>query len=487
VTGLLLTLALLSAFRFQHHLAIGQFGYVQNLDISYQTLTLATAGGVLVYDLQTHRPIRTYLTDAPVTHALTSPGNTETFFVTQGGLYKLTRGVSEPIYLGHVGQIDALGYSAEFLWIYKNHTYRRFLRSGGDLGPGTPPKNTRWTGTLNRISFDDRALTFLAPFFVYDPRLGNVDYTVAVRDRSMLYVGTWGLGVFVYDLRTWRKVDSVYFAVEPEEIWTLTPALDGGVWIGGTAGLTHWSPQNTLWSLSSTRRTDFGCLRILDLLDRPEGLWIGADCGLFRYHNDFLARFSTLIRLSGGITALAGTDTLLWLGSNGAWGVLKNRKKLLSYTFPTPATVYKILTGEQTVYFLTDLGLYVLKPDTDVLSFLHDTRNWLRSDVFAGTKWRDSLYVIGADGLVIWRDGDTVFRYLPTPYNPQGQRTYAVTVDSHAIYLGTQSGLYAYDRETRNWIRYGRSDGLDDEEVHALLIRGDTLFVGTRRGLVLLW
>ncbi len=479
-------LALVSVFRFQHHLAIGRFGYINNLDISYQTLTLATVGGVLVYDLRTHQPIRTYVTDAPVTHALTSPGDAETYFVTQGGLYKLFRGVSEPIYLGNVGDIDALGYSAEYLWIYRNHEYRRFLRSGGDLGPATPPKNTRWTGTLNQLSFEDRKLAFLSPFFVYDPRMGTVDYTVAVQNQSTLYVGTWGLGVFVYDLRTWQKKDSIYFAVEPPEIWTLAPARDGGVWIGGPRGLTHWGPDR-LWSLSSTRRTDFGCDRIYDLLDRPEGLWIGADCGLFRYRKDFFSKISTIARLPTGITALAATDDLLWLGSEGAWGVLKNGRNLITYTLPSPATVYQILSGRRSAYLLTDLGLYVVRPDTDVVYFLKDPRNWLRSNVLAGTRWQDSLYVIGADGLVIWRDEDTTFRYLATPYNPQGQMTYAVAVDERAIYLGTQSGLYVFDREAKNWIRYGRYDGLNDEEVRDLVVHGDTLFVGTRRGLVLLW
>jgi len=486
VTGHLLTLVLLSAFRFQHSLAIGQFGYVLNLDISYKTLTLATAGGVLVYDLQTHEPIRTYITDAPVTHALTAPGDAETYFVSEGGLYKLVRGVAEPIYLGHVGEIDALGYSARYLWIYKNRQYRRFLRSGGDLGPGAPPKDTRWTGTLNRIPFDDRRLAFLSPFFIYNDRMGNVEFTVAVQDHSTLYVGTWGLGVFIYDFRTWEKKDSIYFAIEPQEVLTLAPAQDGGVWVGGRGGFTHWSPTG-LWSLSSIQRTDFGCSQIFDLLDRPEGLWIGADCGLFRYRNDFFFKISTLARLPKGVTALAGTDTLLWLGSEGAWGVLKNRKHLRSFSFPSPATVYQILAGKKNVYLLTDLGLYVVKPDTDVVYFLNDPRNWLRSDVVAGARWQDSLYVIGADGLVIWRDGDTTYRYLATPYNPRGQRTYAVTVDARAIYLGTQSGLYVYDREAKNWARYGRYDGLRDDEVHDLAIRGDTLFVGTRRGLILLW
>jgi len=61
-------------------------------------------------------------------------------------------------------------------------------------------------------------------------------------------------------------------------------------------------------------------------------------------------------------------------------------------------------------------------------------------------------------------------------------------VDERFIWVGTDYGLYRYDRMKHDWRSYAVEDGLIDNSVFDLLLDGDYLWVATAGGVTrFLW
>ncbi|MGB9561192.1 MAG: hypothetical protein ACPL6C_00105, partial [bacterium] len=63
---------------------------------------------------------------------------------------------------------------------------------------------------------------------------------------------------------------------------------------------------------------------------------------------------------------------------------------------------------------------------------------------------------------------------------------YDIVSNSRYTFFATDLGLLSFDNVTQRWHRYTFRDGLQDEFLTSLLLKGDTLFIGQRCGLSLL-
>lgn len=476
---------LTSSYPYTNVLQIGNYAKVNCIYIDFNTVTIASDGGVLVYDLSQHKVLRTLITDEPVKLAITTIGNQETFYVLRSGLYKLVTGVKYPIFLVSIGNVDALGIEPNILWVSQGNRFLRYTTNGNLIGTGSPSARVRWAGKLNSLSFDDRRLNFLAPYYIYRRDLGNIYFTNAVIEKNKIYVGTDKSGVLVYDLNTWQLIDSISYYILPTQINSIVPGYNGEIWFAGTHGITVWK-DSYLRSISFETHVEISCSKVNKMLSTQTGLYLATDCGLYLFQNDNFYRIPVPITLEPPFISVNKQRDIIWLASWHGWGYIREGK-FRHIENNTNYRIFKILTGRKYIYILTELGLRVNQYNTKKVYGFEDTRGWLRSITPAGVISQDTLFVATRDGIVYWKDTDTTFHYILSEFELTDRNVYDIFYRDGQIFLATDSGVYIYDFKRSAWFRVGKSDGLPIESTRSVFMRNDTLFVGTTHGLTLFW
>ena len=476
---------LVASYPYTNFLQIGNFGNVNSIYVDFNTVTIASDGGVLVYDISQRKAIRTLITENPVNLAITTAGNQETFYVVNGDLFKIIPGVKYPIFLTNIGNADAIGIEPNVLWVHYGNKYQRYSTNGNFIGAGSPGGGVRWAGKLNSVSLDDRRLNFLAPYFIYRRDLGNVSFTVAVIEQNKIYVGTDGMGVMVYDLNTWQLIDSISFTLLPTEIRAIVPGRNGEIWFGGTHGITVWK-NSYLRSISTETRVEVSCPRVNKMLYTEEGLYLATDCGLYLFQGDNFYRIPVPITLEPPFISIKKHRGKIWIASEDGWGYIKD-DRFRHIESNSNYRIFKILTGKRHIYILTEFGLKVNPYDTSYVYGFEDTRGWLLTTTPAGTMYGDTLFVATRHGIVYWKDLDTTFHYLLTQFDLADMNVYDMFYRNGQIFLATDAGVYIYDFKRTAWFRLNKNDGLPIETTRSVYMRNDTLFVGTTHGLAIFW
>ncbi len=70
-------------------------------------------------------------------------------------------------------------------------------------------------------------------------------------------------------------------------------------------------------------------------------------------------------------------------------------------------------------------------------------------------------------------------------YGMNSNDAFIITGDKKSIWLGTNTGLLCYKKDEGVWKNYSMFDGLPGNFVISLILKGDTLFIGTTEGMAL--
>ena len=70
-------------------------------------------------------------------------------------------------------------------------------------------------------------------------------------------------------------------------------------------------------------------------------------------------------------------------------------------------------------------------------------------------------------------------------YGMNSSSVYAITADKNSIWFGTDVGLVRYNKSEGTWKTYSIFDGLPGNFVLSLIVKADTLFIGTNEGMAL--
>lgn len=140
-----------------------------------------------------------------------------------------------------------------------------------------------------------------------------------------LWIGSWaGLDV----LQDGRITPAPGTADLPSPVFALTPARDGGLWIGGRNGVAHYHRGEVRWLEPEGERT---LIQVHAIIEQPDGvLWVSSDgAGLARVEDGHIKRFLRQDGLStdylrGLLLDDVGT---VWVGSrNGGLMRVKNER-----------------------------------------------------------------------------------------------------------------------------------------------------------------
>ncbi|MDZ7724736.1 MAG: hypothetical protein U5R06_18485 [candidate division KSB1 bacterium] len=334
---------------------------------------------------------------------------------------------------------------------------------------------------------------------IRDHELRTWPVTTWVRDKwGNLWIGTWGLGAGRGDLNTNR------LTLLPFGLWDDTVDDIGkdesSFWVGGMqdhddyTGITRWfgvqkppvyyephlisgfsNPEITSIDLNE-RFVFFGTLGGVAFYDREQEYWRT----LRRVNN-----------LSDDIVNDVVLDSdFLWIATEGGASSLN-----LSSIRPDSADIKQILPSrykELLVYDVdshgdslwlgTEYGLYLYHKQKQAGFFIGDI-DFINTRVFAVSAFDSELWFATDEGVGCLDTKHHVLKQIPERLHSVPAGIHRILVAAQSVWVATDNGVYKYNRFANRWRHYTRMDGLADNRVYSLYLKGNYIWFGTPKGL----
>ncbi len=466
------------------------FGFVNSLSKLNDRLVIATDGGVVVYSPLMHSVTATFVTENEVYLAVPDPLSPDIYFVEGRHLKRWSppfKNANDIVELPDVPK--SLGIDRDWLYVEFNNSVKKFNKIGILVAENSsPPPDVLWCGKKGSISRDDPLLMPLQPLLVNSPTMGLVRMSFFYREMDKLWVGTEGLGVYVFSTSTWQKMDSINVGIYPKDVRAIH-IRNGEMWIGGTDGISVRRRENwTPFKPEGMMVTPGFVVTSID--GDSQFIWFGTDRGVIRYNrkNRNFWRFTASVP-SSYIRTVRDWDGVVWMCTDdGAY--------YLSGSTPVSEVVRgvginDVLKGKHRFYLLTERGVYWIgidevfgnKSDDKGFALMEDPKGWLGFEVYAGASSLGKLYFVAKDGLVIYDEVRDTFSYSELPVVPDKQPIAKCVVKNGCIFLATNSGLWMAGLQDLHWRVLTAIDGLASDRVLSIAVKDDTLWVGTDRGL----
>ena len=347
---------------------------------------------------------------------------------------------------------------------------------------------------------------------VQDNRLRQASVTSVIDDSwGNLWMGTWGLGALKADINNVRA-DVLRFGLANERVDALLFEGDN-LWIGGVhsrftfpfdesiQGITQWespqlnySPGNDWEYFDARYNIDMSSDEVNNFAFDDNKLYCATEVGLNIYDKS-KRRWQRILPWNGlvdervndvliyGDGIFAATDlglnyiSLETIGEDSLEIIEINPDELRHIQ------IYDLELQQNLLWLATEQGPFIYNLTTDESGYLADNEG-PRDEITHSISFSDSVIWLGTDSGI---DAFDVIhkRWLPTPARRimPGIGINCVKADTDAVWVGTNRGVYKYHRRLQQWQHYTTSDGLLDNHVNAIALDGNIVWFGTDLGL----
>jgi ligand-binding sensor domain-containing protein len=335
----------------------------------------------------------------------------------------------------------------------------------------------------------------MEPGVLQDSELRDYSIITAVESNwGDIWIGTWGMGmgkIEKYDISLTLMnfglySDACHTMYQDEDVFYFGGRND----YGAENALTVWNRQENDWKYIEARYDNrFTSDQVNDIIGAGDNIFLATDFGLVKMDRD--------------------------------------GQEFRSYGSPSHLQTDNVLSLEQhkgRVYFGTDRGMYMLDVKSDSIQYMggqlinnaaildilyYKGDLWIGTDIgavrydFAAKKY----YRYASDGGVLlgwmydiekdpdnglWFAGDDAIIWMNDRFEEQ-ERFYIngvldgftpnkIIVDRRYLWIGTDYGIYRYDRMKHYWKHLTEDDGIIDNQVFDLILDNDYLWIATLNG-----
>ncbi|MFH1892783.1 MAG: hypothetical protein ABIK83_08915 [Candidatus Zixiibacteriota bacterium] len=331
--------------------------------------------------------------------------------------------------------------------------------------------------------------------YLTDPDLRDYQILDAAEDRwNHVWVATYGHGVADINLAN-NLVTMIPFGVFQEDVNVIY--LDGSkVWFGGKQGLasenaiTMWDRQNDTWQYFEARfNVWISSDEVNAIAGNGQAVYFGTDYGLVKYNrkSGTFRSFTLALGLrSNAVYSLFAEDSLLFVGGNGTIDVFMTPQDSI-FPFTSSADGFgKILAMAHIggdFWIGTEYGLHRL----DGRTFKWGRFN-IPSGHLGGAVWQiiegtnGEIWFAGIDGVVHLDSNLTEIESFLTRTDLNEQMPHRIALAGDILWIGTDNGVFKYDRVRKTWKDYATYDGLIDNYVNDMVLENDHIWFATPRG-----
>lgn len=336
--------------------------------------------------------------------------------------------------------------------------------------------------------------------------------TLFVDSHHFLWIGTHSQGAFVWNTKehtfeSWNTENQQEnLRLNHDTVWSIDQDSQGNYWIGTEAGLNYYAPKNqkidsviNANTLGATTKN----LKIYDLLESKETLWLATGDGLLSYNKAYKAitPFRPAFKPSNSpfivfslVSVRPGT---IWMTSN--IGVLKFDTKQHSFVYDKhimsqinakPARLLKYQNDLLWIGLHDKLITYSIEKKQITTIFqseknsertyailldikLHDGKLWASYN-------KNGIYIIDTE------DNNKIIKHLHSSNGFPDNTVYSLQTNNGYLWASSTQGLIRISPEKYDYMVYDHSDGLVSNEFNegaALQTKEGYFFYGSSRGL----
>jgi ligand-binding sensor domain-containing protein len=334
-----------------------------------------------------------------------------------------------------------------------------------------------WFGTARGVRRCDPVSESCEEEIEVDPQLRvDPDVTSLAEDeQGHIWLGTWGAGVYRFDLSSVAPVEGL----GSEVVFSIARDSNGNLWFGTTNGAFRRQPDGRLEQVLS----DVPVLSVVE--DTEHAIWLGTSDGVVRLFNKEMMLFTTADGLVGHAVQAIWQDAKegsLWFGTEGGVSRFDGH---FWHTFTTDdglphVTVLALApAGEDALWVGTANGICLLREGTcepqDVLAGLYVRDLWRDPT-------SDELWIAAAGRGLLRYDGTALHHELDGNVQTLGQDT------AGGMWLSTFNEVYRYNRPagTLTPVEFHETGIQPDESLIYVIFadRRGNLWFGTEGGLV---
>jgi hypothetical protein len=367
-------------------------------------------------------------------------------------------------------------------------------RVGGFATPAPPPRNPRYAPTVDDAMRDLPQLRGLASHVALGPRMTQGTLTAAAPDPqgNGWFLGTSTRGLVFFD-RTASDARPIPLGLRGESVGAITPTAEG-IWVATDADLRHFAALTRLApdlssSLDITGSATTGLPFDLARQVAIDGaaIWLATDQGAVRVtsNGEDVARIGATNGLADDrvftIAAHRGTVVAGTMhGLSVSHGDSGFRRPIPTYS----DAVYSLLSRGDTLWVGTAHGLFAWVPGTDQLQIAEGYRILDAANIpILGIGYVADTMVVMTPDRLIWRSPTSGgWTEGPVLSGTLGSlQAFAATNDG--VWLGGAGGV-GLVRPMTPPLRVLLAPSQIPDQVTAIAVRDDYLWIGTRRGLV---
>jgi ligand-binding sensor domain-containing protein len=442
----------------------GNFRYVNSVAVGFSHVYFGTTEGVLRYDRNRQ------VFEAPLTKADGLPDN----YVRQLAYDQLTDQVYAATQQGGAYFLPAFGewYLSPFPDSLGNHSRSKL--------PFLLPR--------------DFGLRYLGDGQVSDNNFRRFRFTDWQEDGfNNLWIGSWGLGPFVADLRTGNlerlpyglltsRVNSFYLG--SGEVWfaCLRKGADGG-------GLVQWNSKEDKWTyFEAGQLTNFPPDDIHAIAGNKYFVFLGTQDGILRYERK-TGYFRPAGRRGGlrgeAVLALLATETGLFAGTRfGVYAVDVKTDSVWNLTTPaiSGAVINDLKMAGGYLWAATNRGLYRLAAGEKNWKRFSDPEQITPSTIRTLAVSGEYLWAGGIRGLAKINIANDSTEGWRAPAGEADLDVYALGANGKYVWAAVRSGVYQFDFANREWEFLSELDGLASNEIYQIQTDGDYVWFATADG-----
>lgn len=355
-----------------------------------------------------------------------------------------------------------------------------------------------------------------------DPTIKDEVRSINQDDLNNLWIGTYN-GLFVIHENNERVFHYAHdendrTSLSHNSVYTVYEDAKGDFWIGTYAGGVNYYDRSFDVFKSFTAGANASKLNykvVSSIIEGPEQkLWIGTEGGGINVYDGRSGRFTyythdgtkpNSLSTDNVKAMIRATDGRYWIGTHdGGLNVLNTTKEPFVFKkfVNDPADTASISSNRiislfedarQDIWIGTSGGgLNKWRHDSKTILRIKDPSDHIGSIVYAITPMvnKSSLLISSNRGLT--KINVLTHELTPIPYNHPEQKTghihavlYAYQDAQENLWIATEGdGLYHYNLQTEESVKYGMSDGLPNEVIYGILPDDfNTLWLSTNNGL----
>lgn len=360
---------------------------------------------------------------------------------------------------------------SETFTVYDEFMYdNEVIRTTSFTGIIQDHTNILWVGTLQGLLKIENKKK---KFNLYNKSKDNIplfsnNYVTAIyKKNNVLWVGTWGTGLHLLNLKTEKvtRYNTGNSNIVNDYIHKIFEDKSGNIWVGTQDGLSYYNIRTRRFEdVKKVKMLNiFKNNRIFDILeDDNEDLWVASKFGLHRIGKDTIKSY------------LHDPKDSTSLGSDLVYDILLDKNKNIWVATEKGLSFINLKSNTQKRYFRPEGNCSECLSSNEILCLSEDT---LHNYLWLGTKAGLNRFDLKSEKFKVYTEKDGLSNNI----------IYSILADdSTNLWMSTNKGISKFNPKTEMFSNFGVSDGLQDFEFnHGAAYKSKTgeLFFGGIAGL----